>query len=332
MADNPQTLASITSALAQTFANEIKQQINYMSVLLAISKIVKGSGKNVAWTVEADGAIAETFAEGASVSNFGSNAIKPATLDWAKLRSNFRVTNTAAAAAESSHSPAEARDLLGRNLMGSMQKLASHINGQIYTGAGGSDEIVGLSTAVDASGIYAGLNRASETYWRAYEVDSSNASLTLGQIRTDLSTIYESSGFRPDIALCRSATRDKVKALFDPSRQWGRDVMTARGRVTLENSADVVVVDGCQFIEDKDAPANAIYYLNSREYEIEVLPQVSSFANPLAPVSDGFNTLMAGFHAYELGRVGSDRRMSIEAHLQLKVLKPNAFGKRLNVG
>jgi hypothetical protein len=336
MADNPQTLAAISNAVAQTFPDKIARQVNRMSVKLSLLTITRGDGKNVSWDVESDGALVENFTDGAPVVNFGSDNPQPAILPWGMERSNFRVTNTAAAVAASGASPAQLHDLIGRNLFNSSGALASTLNGLLYTGAGTGTLIAGTKgAAISDTGVYAGIDRAlgGNAFWKASVFDpGAPTALSLKMIRDDLAAIYTKSGRRPDLAFVSPTGLNVVKSLFDGNRQWFADVNTAgRGKVTLENSASVVIVDGCQFIEDKDAPAGEISYENSAEQEIVVLPQAVNFADPLGPADDGFNTLMLGFYAYELGRVGSDRRMSIEAHLQLKIERPNAFGRRLNV-
>lgn len=331
MADNPQTLSGITSALAQTFQNEVKSQVNRMSVLLSILRVKVGAGKNVAWDVEYDGAIAENFSDGADVSNYGSDGLMPATLSWGLHRSNFRVTDLAAATAATSHSPQQVKDLIGRGFFNSMGKLASTLNGNFYSGAGTGTTIAGLSLAVDSAGTYAGIDRGSYSWWGSYEVDSSSAQISLAQIRTDLAGVYTNCGMRPDVALCAPAVRNKIVELFDAGRQWNRDVLTARGKTTLEYSSNVIVVDGVQFIEDKDCTAGAIYYLNSNEIDVEVLPQANNFSDPMGAASDGFNQLMLGFYAKELGATGASRKMSVMSTCQLAVRRPNAFGKRLNI-
>jgi len=338
MGDTPQTLSAITSALAQTYPDEVRRQINRMSVLLAILTVTVGAGKNVPWDIEADGMVVENFSEGAAVANFGSDALTPATLNWGLERANFRITNLAAAAAATSQSPAAVRDLIGRNVFNGMSKLASTINGLAYSGAGAGTLIAGSAVGIKDDNTYAGIDRtagggATNAFWKSYIVDPGVATaLTFKQIRTDLAAIYKNSGRRPDIALVSPDVMTVVKGLFDPGRQWMAQVLTAgRGQVTLESTANVVLVDGCQFIEDKDATANAIEYWNTNEAELVVLPQAMNFADPLGSADDGFNKLMLGFSAYELGRVGSDRRMSIEAQMQLKIMRPNAFGRRLNV-
>lgn len=334
MADTPQNLSAVTNALAQAYADEVARQVNRTSVALSILRIVTSpsSAKNVAWDVESDGAIAENFTDGADVSNYGSDVLTPATLNWGLIRSNFRVTNLAAAAAMRAQSPAEVNDLIGRNVFNSVSKLGSTINGQIYTGTGSGGQFVGLDLAIDSAGIYAGIDRSSATYWQSTEVDAAGAAITFGQIRSDLGLIYDASGFVPDIALCNTAMFNKVRALFDASVRFDRQVTTARGSYVLENSPEVIVIDGCQFVRDKDATANEIKYLNSMCVEIEVLPQVAGFASKVSSGDASFDNLMRGLYAYELGRTGSSRKMSIEAYLTLKCIRPNACGKRRNIG
>lgn len=335
MADNPQTLSAITSALAQTFPDKIRRQINRRAVLLSILAINKGAGKNVPVDVEADGAIAENFAEGAVVANFGSDALVPSVLPWGLYRSNFRVTNLAAAAAESSSSPTDAHDLIGRGLDNSMAKLSSLINGDSYTGNGAGSLIAGLSgSMVRDDNTYAAIDRTvgANAYWKASVFDSANSAISFRTIRADGNAIYVKSGSRPDIAVCSPDVQAAIKGLFDDGRRFDMDVSTAtRGVVRLENSAGVVAVEGIQFIEDKDAVPGEIVYLNSAEVSVVVLPQAKNFADPLGAADDGFNTLMLAFHAYELGRVGSDRRMSVEAQLQLRCERPNTLGRRSNI-
>ncbi len=334
MADTPQTAAAIASALAQTFPDRIVKQMNRTALLLAALPIVAGAGKNVAWDVEADGAIAENFADGADAANFGSDALAPATLNWGLYRGNFRVTNLAAAAARSSQSPAQGRDLIMRNVGSAVAKLGSTINAAGYAGAGTGTTIAGLSgIAVDSAGVYAGIDRATSPYWQSYEVDAAAAALTFGLIRTDLGAIYDLSGQTPDIALCSTAVFNKVRALFDSAVRFDRQVTTARGSFTLDNSPEVIVMDGCQFVRDKDTTAAEILYLNSNEVQWEALASENSFSDPIAPTGDpNVDALLGAMYIYELGRLGASRRMTVEAQLQLKVMRPNACGKRSNIG
>lgn len=340
--DNPVSLSVMFNSLAQTYQGDVRKQMNRMSVRLALMSVIVATvgAKNVAFDVDAPNITPEEFAEGAAVTNFTKDDTYPVLLGWGKRRSNFRVTNTAAAAAAANAgNPAILKDLLGKNLLDHSEALASDINGQCFTGAGTTDAIAGTqSVAIRDDNTYGGIDRTAgagvtNAWWKATVIDPGvTTPVSFALIRSDLATIKKKSGRRPDVAYVEPGVHNAVKALFDGNREWKQDVSTAgRGLVTLDNSPGVVIIDGCQFIEDKDAPAGEISYENSSKSYIEVLPQVVSFASPIGAASDGFNKLMLGFSAYELGRVGSDRRMSIEAHLQLVIEQPNAFGRRLRV-
>lgn len=336
MADAPQTYTDIANAYAQAFPDRIVRQVNRMALLLAALPIVAGAGKNVAWDVEADGAIGENFTDGAAAANFGSDALAPATLNWGLYRSNFKITNLAAAVAASSSSPGQGRDLVLRGISNGVRKLASTLNGVGYSGAGTGTTIAGLhGIAIDSAGTYAGINRATggNEYWQSYEIDASSAALSFAQIRTDLGAIYDACGMTPDIALCSTAVFNKVRGLFDASMKFDRQVTTARGSFTLDNSPEVIVMDGCQFVRDKDATASAILYLNSNEVAWEALQAEKSFADRMMPTGDSsVDALLGAMYAYELGRAGAARLMTVETQIQLKVMRPNACGKRINIG
>lgn len=331
MADTPQMLAAITASLALTYPDEMASLVNRRSVLATVLPVVLGKNQTVAWVVEDDGAIAENHTDGADAANFGSDAPKTASLNYGLYRSNFRVTDLAEMAASVSDSPGDLRSPFGRSMMGGARKLLSTINAAFYAGTGAGTTIAGLGLGVDSAGTYAAIDRAVVTNWASYEVDAAAAALTKDHVRTDLAAVYTNHGERPDIAVCSPATLNKIKALFDTAARYTKDVYSARGKSVLESGSDVIVIDGCQFIEDKDATASAIYYLNSQEVEIEVLPNVAGWGNPIA-ANDGVQALMAGFYAYELGRTGDSRKASVAAKIQLKVRNPRACGKRTNIG
>lgn len=336
MADNPQTLAAILNALPQRFPDLVRRQVNRRSVTLSLFRVNVGQGKNVPLDIELDGAVAENFAEGAAVANFGNDALSPATLGWGLYRANFRITNLAAAAAMAGASPSTLRDLVGRGFENASMKLASFLNGDAFAGTGSGTTLAGLSGAIlKDNNTYAGIDRTNiaNALWRAYVVDPGVLTpISFKLIRQDLAAIYKASGVRPDAAGVSPDVMVQLKGLFDANRRFEKGIETVyRGKVILQNNSDVVEIDGCQFFEDKDATVNEIDYINTGEIDVEVLQQAVNFADPFAPATDGFNQLMLGFSIYELGRVGSDRRFSMEAQVQLKCERPNTCGKRLNV-
>ncbi len=330
MADTPLTFSALTASLALSYPDEMARIVNRRSVLASVLPVVVGKNQTVAWVVEDDGAIAENHTDGADAANFGSDVPRTASLNYGLYRSNFRVTDLAEMVGSVSGSPADLNSPFMRSMLGGARKLVSTLNAAFYSGAGTGTLIAGLSLAVDGAGIYAGLDRSSVTNWASYEADASSAEITKALVRTDLAAVYENCGERADIAVCKPSVLNKIKALFDTQARYTKDVFSARGKTVLESGSDVVVIDGCQFIEDKDATSNAIYYLNSNEVEIEVLPNVAGWGNPLQ-ANDGVQALMMGFYAYELGRTGDSRKASVASKIQLKVRNPRACGKRINI-
>lgn len=337
MADVLFSLAVVAAALAQTFPDQVVPQINRAATTLAILEVRTGGGKNVSWDVDGDdGALAENHAEGADAANFGSDTPEPATLQWGHYRSNFHVSDTLEAAAATTHSPAGLKSPWARNFVKATEKLASLLNAAMYTGAGTGTTIAGMSGAMlKDDNTYAGIDRTSgpKAFWKSNVFDPGSATaLTRDQIGSDLAAIKVKSGERPDLALVHPNVFQKVRSLFESGRQWTKEIYSARGKTILDNSADVIVIDNCQFIEDKDAPDNQIHYINSRCVYIEVLPRPMGWAPPPdVPMNESVRALLSAFHAYEIARLGESRRGSVSAKLQLVCERPNACGIRKNV-
>jgi hypothetical protein len=334
--------------LAQNYAGDVKRQINRRSVLLSILPIVPGEGKNVAWVPEADGAFAEFYTESAAVTTYGSDALASAILPWSQIRANFAVTGLAQATSASSRTPVGLLDLWARNMINSASKLATTLNVALYNGAG-APSIVGLDAAIGSvSNTYATIDRSvgGNAYWRPYVVDPGVlTALTFDQIRADLGAIYAQCGMRSDLAMVSTPVLNKMASLFDPLKQYmfqvtplnfSKDLRTQRGNFTMEGGVGQMMVDGCLFIEDKDATANSIFYMNSEHVKIEYLPFINSGmgrADEITDMSanDGVELLPLGLQVEMLAKTADVDSAFMKAYVQLKVERPNSCGVRRNV-
>ncbi len=336
MADNPQTLALIT--LAQQYRGNVIRQINRRTQLLKLLPFVKGEGKNCAFATEADGMVAENYADGADASSFGSDAQASATLSWGLYRSAFRVTGLALASSSSSRTPEGNIALWARNMVNAAAKLATTINAGLFTGAGTGTLIAGLDVAVaQTTNTYAGINRSTggNEYFKPTVSDPGSLTApTFALIRDDLRLIYEACGENPDIAVCSPAVFNKVAGLFDNTRRQIQDVQTAKGVVKLDAGFGAVEIDGTFFVKDKDCQANRIYYLNSEHVRIEYLPA----ANPtqdmgvqVVGTDDGFGATPLGMTVEPIAKLGDSSRAQCKTYIQLVVDRPNTCGARLNV-
>lgn len=336
MSDTPTTLSLVV--LAQTYRGDVVRQINRQVQALKFLKITAGAGKNVAWAPEGDGAIAENYTEGLDAANYGGDAQASALLSWALYRSAFHVTQLAMDAASSSYDPDGNHALWARQVVNGAAKLASFINGKVFTGAGTGTELCGLGEAIGKDdNTYAGIDRVANSYWRPTVVDPGSLTApTFALIRDDLRKIYEAGGENPDVAMCAPAVFNAIGNLFDSTRRQIDYVRTANGEVKLDFGYQALEVDGCVFVRDKDATANTIFYLNTSQVELQYLPSASQTAALAAAdmtitANDGFGTVPLGFKYEMLAKTGPSEKAEILAQCQLVVTRPNKCGVRKNV-
>jgi hypothetical protein len=337
MADNLTTLSLIT--LAQTHRGDIVRQINRSVQLLKLIPITRGAGQNCAWPVEKDGALAESYSEGADAVNFGGDVQAQAILTWGLNRANPHATSLSLDAAASAYDPTGNKQLWARTIVNHSAALAERINAQCFTGAGTTGNIAGLDVAIDDANTYAGINRATggNEYWRSTVVDPGSATApTFALLRDDVRVIYEKCGRNPDLAVCSPAVFNKIGSLFDATRRNVEFVNTARGGVKLDMGFEALELDGMFFIKERHATAGRIYYLQTDLMELATLPsaeqrmleQVGAFT---VQANDGFGVVPLAFKYEMLAKTGASEKAQILSNAQLIVRRPNAFGVRKNV-
>lgn len=338
MADTPTSLGLIT--LAQQFRGSTVRQINRRTMALKIFRIVAGEGKNVAWSTEGDGQLAENYTEGADAVNFGGDAQAPVYLNWGLYRANIHVTKLAMDAAKTSMTPVGNRMLWGREVANASAKLATMINQQLYVGPGTGTTIAGLDAAIGSlTNTYGGIDRTvgGNAYWRPTVVDPGVATaLTFPLVRDDLRKIFEASGENPEIALCSPSAFNAFGNLFDVNRRYVQEVHTARGKITLDAGFEGLEMDGCIFVKDKDAALTAtpsIYYINTDAFEIQYLPSANMSALPQMEVhaDDGFGEVPLGFDYEMLAKTGPSEKAEVLSTIQLVCKRPNSCGVRRNI-
>ncbi len=338
MGDVPTTLALVV--LAQNFRGDVVRQINRQVQALKFVKITAGAGKNVAWSPEGDGAIAENYTDGLDASNYGGDAQASALLSWSLYRSAFHVTQLAMDGAASSSDPLGNHALWARQVVNGAAKLASFINGKLFSGAGTGTEMCGLLEAIGKDdNIYAGINRVTggNEYWKPTVVDPGVLTApTFALIRDDLRKIYEAGGENPDVALCTPAVFNVVGGLFDSTRRQIDYVRTANGQVKLDFGYQALEVDGCVFVRDKDCTANSIYYINTSELELQYLPSASQSRmieglDMVVAADDGYGQVPLGMKYEMLAKTGPSEKAEILATTQLVAKRPNRMGTRKNV-
>lgn len=341
--------------LAQQYNGGLIRQANRRALTLSILRKTVGAGKNVTIPFELDGQGAQEYNEGADTSTFAQDGQSGGILNWGLYEAPVSVTNLAVDAAGSTTAgPVGNEDVWGRQLYNGGTKLCSVVNQHLFTGTGSgtgsAPTIVGFGTALgSASNSYGGIDRSSGTYalLRPTVTDPGTPTvLTVDHIRTDLAAMYTAGGSRPDIALVKPAAFNKVAALLDPLRRMETETIQTVGEaVNLNFSVSTVKIDGCTFIEDKDAGlsgdtsgAGSIIYLNSEYVEIELLmPQInkavyqSLVGKGMISATDGNAMLGMSIYFEPLAKTGSAFKGRAALTAQLKCLRPNAMGVRRNI-
>ncbi len=337
MTDSVTTLDLVT--LATEYRGDIVRNINRRTGILKMLRVVPGAGPNLAWALEGDGALAETYAEGIDPTAFGRDVQTPAVLTWALYRSNFRITSLAMDAAAGAQSPAGNHQLWARNLTNATSKLASHINAEAFAGPGTTTRMAGLAVAIHDDNEYAAVDPGDpgNEFWASTVVDPGTLTdPTQALIRDDLRLAYEASGMTPDMAVTTPAVFNKVGGTFDATRRLVGSITGGNGPVVLEFGFQAIEVDGTVFFKDKDCTANAIYYINSDHCEVQYLPgaeqeKMIAASGSVETPSDGFSAVPLGFKYEMLGKTGPGEKAQILWTGNLKVDRRNVHAKRLNV-
>ena len=319
--------SGISAALNVTIADDVIRTFNAHARTVARLTKDRVVGQSMVWDAETTGAAIETFNDGDDVVNYSGDDIVKPVLALQGLRTNIRVGHQALATAANA-GPAGLGKLFSRTIQNGMRKFGSVLNQAVFAGNG---SFVGLSSALDITGLYAGVDRATVTQWRAKKADPGTpTALTLAQVRQDLSDIYDQCGEVPPLGTMDSTTFNKFAALFSEFRRINQQ-SGDRGPRTLDFTVDAIELDGCLFYKDKDCTANTIYYLNPNYIDIGFMPQVDRpGALPIRVDSDQ-GEFDIGLMYYDLGRNGAAERGTIEGFLQMAVRKPNAMGKRVNI-
>lgn len=248
------------------------------------------TGQNIGWDVTFSGqAAAAVNPDGGNMLTAVADPQTAATLGYGSYSAPIRVTTKAQWTGAAQNSASFLQNLIERNTNEALNALVKLINQDIYAGAAGN-AMTGLSTAVAATGTYAGVAQGTYSNWASYSSGNSGSlrSLTLAMGKTMNSTIAQNSPVgRPDYWACGPAVFNSLETLFDTNfrlnaesiqrgvlKTAGGEIKKATGFRTLywENQ-DVTI------IEDPDCKntavtnqSNIIYAWNSASVEMNFLP------------------------------------------------------------
>jgi hypothetical protein len=226
------------------------------------------------------------IADGADVTVYNADDKVPAVLQYGTYHDAFEVTGKAAAAAAAAGNPDQLADLFQDDLMDSSQRLASAIAAAMYTGTGAANHIHGLmATAgpLSATGTYAGIARGTYSQWGSNVIAAAGAPLTLALMRQMRRTIYTASGEKPDVIICDPEMHEVYGALMGTERRYVDNVRVRGQEIKLDGGYQVLEFDGIPVIEDVQATAKAMMFLNTRFLYLSQLPDpTKAFTQPMA--------------------------------------------------
>lgn len=350
-------LANLAPALSQTFAKDIVRAWNREAVLAKLIPFKaeggQGEGKNVSWDVSFTGATAQTFVEGSDVAvgEFQQDVDVPAVLAWGQYRSAFQLSNLEINAASRSIANAAAlADIVGHRLEGSVAKIASVVNADLWAGtgtSGGNPSIVGLygtaaNGALVSSGIYAGLATATYPEWASNVLTNGGVArpLTFALLSQLEKNIYTASGRKPTCIVTSPGVASKYEGLFETEKRvidvGGAGVARYDGSMTQgqEGMRTSLYWRGIPVYRDRNAPAGTLMMLDLDNIEGKLLPfnPLSPDGVPVsamnAPSSNGQTVTPTPLivNIYPLARLGSAIKFAAEIYVQLKVSRTNAQG------
>jgi hypothetical protein len=325
-------LSDISAALSQIFDAQLARQVNRTARTLSLLTAKPGSGKNVAWDVSLDGVTAGTHTEGddPGSSDFTSDEKTNAVLSWGLYRSQFALSEHAIEVAMTSAGSAAAlMDLVEESMSEHLGAIASKLNRDLFTGSG-SNSLIGLESAIDDGNTYAGINRASESLWRATVLANGgvNRALTVALMDQADGYIYSKYGQSADLIVCGVNVFNKFKALGEAEKRVVNDA-----NYTAGFKDDGVFYKGTPVIRDKDCPANKMFFLNTGVMEVVFVPpqMPQDSINFTVKIASGLNPADQGspsgipVRVSALGKTGDSVKFMLRTSCQLRVRKPSAL-------
>lgn len=131
------------------------------------------------------------------------------------------------------------------------------------TGNGGRD-ITGLAAAIAATGVYGGIDRATNAWWRARLISNSTVpgtpqTLTMNNmIRTFLA--LSDGNDQPNLLLCGLATWHEYYRLVEPRLT----IQTTIGRKMIDAGFQTLEFMGKPVMADPNCPEGIIYFINTK--------------------------------------------------------------------
>jgi hypothetical protein len=275
MAATTQTLAEL---IVQLYKGPWVEALFTNTFLLTRIQQKQGAGEGVRWPVRYGGnTSAGSYAETDSGAGAGNQGFKKAFLGWKLNKVEVEVSGLAQAVGDAGGMIVPA---LRTELDLGLSDLRANVNTQLMsdgTGNSGKD-ITGLFAAIADTGTYAGLDRGTYTWWKAYVSANGGTprNLTEELMRTVKSTVEARGG--------------RVTAIYAGSTQWYRygDLLRAERRqqnpASLTGGYQALDFEGVPLIKVPGYPQTRMDFVDEELLEYVVLKDFE--AKPMAKTKD----------------------------------------------
>lgn len=271
-------LASVASALATIFEDQVVDQFNRSVVLTKLLPFAEAEGQNITWDANF-GTLpgSSVLADGANVSAFNNDSLVKATLNFGTYSEAFSVSGKALAAAARAANPEQLADLFAEKMDNAVTRLAANLNKDFFSGSGATDTIMGLTAAgggLKATGTYAGIDRSVQTQWAGNELTAGGTArpLTFQLMRDTRKAIYVASGLMPDLIVCDPSQHEAYGNLFGSNRRYVQQISLRGQKFALDGGYQALEFDGIPVIADPNCPAGMMLFLNTKYVKVRQLP------------------------------------------------------------
>lgn len=164
-------------------------------------------------------------------------------------------------------SPDAVANFIGLYFAQAEQEMAEILGDAIWTAPANTKYIDALSVAVDSSNPtlenYGGIDRATNTWWAAYE-DASTTTLTLPPLQTMFGSLRV-GGRRPTLIVSRQANYDRYWNLA-VSNQTIMQGPVAMDQQLYAAGFDNLLFNGVPWVVDHHVPSNSEIYMLNEDY------------------------------------------------------------------
>ena len=157
--------------------------------------------------------------------------------------------------------------LLDAKMAQAEESLIRVMNQQLYADgtANGGKDIVGLALAIDASGTYGNINRATETYWSAQE-SAAGGALAIEGTNVSMQRVYNNCSKgggkqAPDLALTTQEVYEAYEQFFTPDKRYADSKMAEYGFVSLKFKGN------CDVTWEEDCTSQTLFFINTKTFK-----------------------------------------------------------------